>query len=88
MKETKLERARRSVNEQRRWIAEHGADLAGYVARYGAASDPAHYGEGGEAIYAADAADLEARSKELALAALLAATPLRGTSSVRGRSRR
>jgi len=40
--------------DQQRWIEEHGGTLAGYVARYGSKDDPDHYGNGGEAIYAAD----------------------------------
>ena len=42
------------INDQARWIDEHGGDLAGYVARYGSSGDPKHYGDGGEAIFAAD----------------------------------
>lgn len=42
------------VRDQENWIAEHGGDEAGYVARYGSKNDPGHYGDGGEAIYAAD----------------------------------
>jgi hypothetical protein len=44
--------------EAQRWLDDHGGTLAGYVARYGSASDPDHYGSGGEAIYAADLAAL------------------------------
>lgn len=47
------------VSKQIQWMVEHGNTLAGYVTRYGSASDPEHYGEGGEAIYAADAAELQ-----------------------------
>jgi hypothetical protein len=47
------------ITEQQRWIREHGGDLAGYVRRYGSESEPNHYGNGGEAIYAADAARLD-----------------------------
>lgn len=46
--------ARDRVVKHRQWLEEHGGSLAGYIARYGAASDPDHYGDGGEAIYAAD----------------------------------
>ena len=42
------------IDRERKWIAEHGGDLAGYVKRYGTAADPVHYGNGGEAIYKAD----------------------------------
>lgn len=42
------------IADQEAWIENHGGDLAGYVARYGSASDPDHYGNGGEAIYKAD----------------------------------
>lgn len=47
------------IDEQKRWIEEHGGDLAGYIARYGSKDDPDHYGDGGEAIYAADKAALD-----------------------------
>lgn len=46
------------LDEQRRWIAEHGGDLIGYVTRYGSKDDARHYGDGGELIYAADMAAL------------------------------
>ena len=36
------------------WMAEHGGTLAAYIERYGSKDDPHHYGDGGEAIYAAD----------------------------------
>lgn len=42
------------VHREEEWMAEHGGNLAGYVARYGSAADPDHYGDGGEEIYAAD----------------------------------
>lgn len=42
------------IADQRKWIDEHGSNLAGYVARYGSRNDAEHYGDGGEAIYAAD----------------------------------
>lgn len=45
------------IEDQVRWIVEHGADEAGYVSRYGSRNDPDHHGDGGEAIYAADAAE-------------------------------
>lgn len=44
---------------QRQWMEQCGGSLAGYIAKYGSASDPQHYGDGGEAIYAADKAALE-----------------------------
>jgi hypothetical protein len=44
------------VTEQRQWMAEHGGTVAGYVARYGNA-----FGDGGEAIYRADKAELDRR---------------------------
>ena len=47
------------LQEQLQWIADHGGDEAGYVARYGSANDPEHYGDGGEAIWAADYAALQ-----------------------------
>lgn len=49
-----LPRLYQRLGEQLRWIAEHGGDEAGYVARYGSVHDAKHYGCGGEAIYKAD----------------------------------
>ena len=62
-----IERAQRRVEEQRRWIADHGQTLSGYVQRYGSASDPDHYGDGGERIYTADARELERLEDRAAL---------------------
>lgn len=42
------------IAAQRRWIADHGGDLAGYIAHYDSKHDPKYYGDGGEAIYSAD----------------------------------
>lgn len=47
------------IAEQRRWIQICGGTLAGYIARYGSKNDPERYGDGGEAIYAADTAALQ-----------------------------
>lgn len=47
-----------SIAWQRQWIADHGSDLDGYVARYGAADSEIRHGDGGEAIFAADQAEL------------------------------
>ena len=47
-----------AIEDQKRWIQEHGGSLAGYAMRYGSAQDPIHYGDGGEAIFAADMAGL------------------------------
>lgn len=44
----------KEIEEQIKWIEEHGGDEAGYVRRYGSRNDPNHYGDGGEAIFAAD----------------------------------
>jgi hypothetical protein len=46
------------AEDQAQWIIDHGGTLAGYVARYGRREDPDHYGDGGEAIYAADTTEL------------------------------
>lgn len=48
-----------AVREQTEWMARCGGTLAGYVAKYGSASDAEHSGDGGEAIYAADYRELE-----------------------------
>ena len=42
------------ISEERKWIKECGETLTGYIAKYGSAKDPNHYGDGGEAIYQAD----------------------------------
>ena len=52
------EKLERAIGEQQNWIEEHGSTLPGYVERYGSADDPQHYGNGGEAIYEADVAEL------------------------------
>jgi hypothetical protein len=64
---TKQERIREQIRLQRLWIEQHGRNLSGYVARYGSADDPDHYGDGGELIYEADMKhlrELEARLKK------------------------
>jgi hypothetical protein len=43
-----------AIADQQEWIEDHGGDLGGYIERYGSFSDEKHYGNGGEAIYAAD----------------------------------
>ena len=52
-------RARERVTFERRWIAEHGGDIAGYFLRYG------EDGDGYEAIYAADLEALRRAEAEL-----------------------
>jgi hypothetical protein len=47
------------VRAQREWIEAHGGTEAGYVAIYGSKDDPGRGGDGGEAIYAADMAQLQ-----------------------------
>lgn len=47
-----------SIESQNDWMNSCGGNLAGYVRRYGSANHPSHYGDGGEAIYAADKAEL------------------------------
>lgn len=64
------EYAIRAVEEQHEWIQAHGGDIGGYIARYGSVSDPDHYGDGGENIYAADIQRLR-----VVEAALLRLTP-------------
>lgn len=49
-----MERLLREIEDQIKWIEDHGGDEAGYVRRYGSRNDPNHYGDGGEAIFAAD----------------------------------
>ena len=66
-KADRIAKARARVAEQRRWIEEHGGDLGGYLARYGSKYGPEdeRQGDGGEAIYAADRAELETCIAEL-----------------------
>ena len=47
------------IAAQKRWIEEHGGNLAGYIANYGSINNPPYSGSGGEAIYAADMAELK-----------------------------
>jgi len=47
-----------AIAAQEKWIEQCGGSRAGYVARYGAKNDPDRYGDGGEAIYVADMAEL------------------------------
>jgi hypothetical protein len=71
MRETRfvrVQRAREAVAAQRAWIERCGIDRAGYIANYGSADDPGHHGDGGEAIYAADRAELDRLEEELAAA--------------------
>ena len=59
-----LEQLEQEIRYQERWIEEHGGSLLGYVTRYGSKDDPKHFGNGGEAIFAADTeylADLRER---------------------------
>ena len=63
------ERAIARLNSERKWFEDHGGTLSDYLARYGSGADPEHYGDGGEAIYAADKAALD-RAEEAALAAI------------------
>lgn len=60
-KQDKINRARERMSAQRKWVEEHGGDIAGYVARYGSSDAPVNerYGDGGERIYAADKAELD-----------------------------
>lgn len=64
----RVTKARERVEEERRWIREHGRNLMGYVERYGEDDDPDKYGDGGRAIYAADLGALnKAKAEYLAL---------------------
>jgi hypothetical protein len=64
-------RAIARLTEERRWMSEHGDNLGAYILRYGSKNDPEHYGNGGEAIYAADKAKMDEAEAE-ALAAIVA----------------
>lgn len=52
------QKAMLAIVEQLVWIETHGATLAGYIKNYGAEKYPDHFGDGGEAIYDADVAEL------------------------------
>ena len=52
--------------DQEEWVASHGGCEAAYVARYGSVNDAVHYGDGGEAIYAADMAALNKARRDVA----------------------
>jgi hypothetical protein len=54
-----LDKLAAQIAAQDKWIEQCGGTLAGYIARYGSASEPNHYGDGGEAIYAADYGTLQ-----------------------------
>lgn len=60
-----IERVRRQVAEQRKWIEQCGGNLSGYILRYGAADDPDKHGDGGPAIFAADNGKLQQLLSEL-----------------------
>lgn len=55
---SRAERIQEYIQQQEAWIQQCGGDLAGYIANYGSKNDPNHSGDGGEAIYAADVAQL------------------------------
>jgi hypothetical protein len=61
----RLEWLVKQIEQQKAWIQECGGHLQGYIARYGAAADPDHYGNGGEAIYQADTNELKRLQAEL-----------------------
>lgn len=48
--------SRKMLADEWRWFRSHGASLSKYIERYGRGTDPEpiRYGEGGEAIFAAD----------------------------------
>lgn len=54
-KERRIASLRSQIAEQRRWMEQCGGNLAGYIMNYGSKDDAEHSGNGGEAIYAADA---------------------------------
>lgn len=67
---TAIESALYWLAEERKWFYdEHGGTLRAYIIRYGSANALDHYGDGGEAIYAADLAAL--RKKERLVADLI-----------------
>lgn len=57
---------RRLLAEEWRWFRSHGGSLEAYVQRYGSATDPNCFGNGGEAIYQADVDALKRKIRKLA----------------------
>ena len=68
----KKREVQREVELQKEWIAGHGGDEAGYIARYGSAQDDEYFGNGGEAIFKADHDALVVLEKKAAMLAVLA----------------
>jgi len=54
-----MQRHQKMLHDQKKWIEDHGGDLAGYITRYGGDGQGFKYGEGGRAIYQADMARLQ-----------------------------
>jgi hypothetical protein len=50
-----------AVQAQQAWMTEHGGTRSGYIARYGSVDNSNHYGNGGDAIFDADNAELQQR---------------------------
>ena len=70
--ETRREALLREIAEQKRWIADHGGSLEGYIRLYGDpgvpsvdANDDVHFGDGGTAIWNADNVHLRQLESEL-----------------------
>lgn len=47
------------IATQRKWMQKCGGNRAGYILNYGSVRDENHSGDGGEAIFAADQAELD-----------------------------
>lgn len=66
--DTQIHKAEQHLASERAWVRDCGETLSGYIQNYGSKHDPDHYGDGGEAIFAADQAALkraEARVADL-----------------------
>lgn len=61
-KQTPIGQARSRLDMERRRMRDHGR-LPDYIKQYGSKYDPAHTGDGGEEIYAADMANLMAAER-------------------------
>lgn len=62
MKKGKLSRAeqlRRELEDLKKFMQDRGNSEQGYIRYYGSIDEPNHYGDGGEAIWAADKAALD-----------------------------
>lgn len=68
---------RKLLAEEWLWFRQHGASLEAYVKRYGRATDPGKFGEGGELIFQADVQALQSRIERVSQLAQRRGSPSR-----------